>query len=368
MIDVAPITLITGTPGMGKTALAVSLMMDMEGKRPIYVMGIPDLKIEHTQCPPIKDWTEARYDDDANPDLELHYFTFPPHSAVIIDEAQRVYRPRNSSSKVPPHVAAFETVRHTGVEFFLLTQSPKLLDSNIRELVGKHIAIGKRLLGRYLYEWPKVGDIDSKLSREEAARRRYKPPRKAFSLYKSAEVHLKSSTRIHQVFFVLAAALAFFGWSAWSAFQVVIKHTQPALPASPVHQVELQRPGAVAQTDAIPQAAALSELDFLPVYPDDPGSAPAYEGMRQIAAVPRIETCISTSTRCICYTQQQTRVPITEERCRKIAAGEHFDPYRIDAPPPVNSPLQNKPTPDTPPTQPSGEPERVAGSPKGLGV
>ncbi len=181
------ITLITGIPGMGKSAFVLSELITIK-TRPLFIMGIPHLAIDHVRPPPIEEWTELRKDQD-DENLLLPYFTFPPHSIVVIDEAQRVYRPRTAGSKVPDIVAAFETHRHLGIDFYLLTQSINLLDSNIRRLVGRHIDIRDTFLGRYRYEWKGLGEPESKASRDLANKTRYSLPKHVFKLYKSAEVH-----------------------------------------------------------------------------------------------------------------------------------------------------------------------------------
>ena len=114
----------TGLPGTGKTLFALADVKEWadKDKRPVYYSGIKDLKVPG--------WIEL---EDATkwPDL-------PANAIIIIDEAQRVFRPRHTSSAVPEHVAALETHRHKGVDLVLITQHPKLLDSNVRRLVGVH--------------------------------------------------------------------------------------------------------------------------------------------------------------------------------------------------------------------------------------
>jgi zona occludens toxin len=174
---------------MGKTSLILAELLGINS-RPLFVSGVPNLKIDYVKPPPLDEWTELRPDQD-DPNLLLPYFTFPPLSIVWLDEAQRVYRPRTTNSKVPDIVAAFETHRHLGLDFYLSTQHVNLLDGNIRRLIGRHIDVRGSWLGRYKYEWVGLGDPDSKSSREQAARTRFKPPSEVFDLYKSAEVHTK---------------------------------------------------------------------------------------------------------------------------------------------------------------------------------
>lgn len=210
------ITMITGLPGMGKTALVVSMLIDEvnKGVRPLFVMGLTDLSLEHIPAPPIPEWTEKRQDKD-DPNLYLDYFTFPPNSILIIDEAQRVYRARSSGSKVPPIVSALETHRHTGLDIWLLTQKPLLVDSHVRELVGRHIHIKDTLLGRYLYEWAEFQDVNSKSNLSDAIKRKFSPPKKAFQHYKSAQLHTKQPRRFHQAFIVLAFMLCLVAFLAF---------------------------------------------------------------------------------------------------------------------------------------------------------
>lgn len=203
------ITIITGVPGMGKTAMLVHELLKNDkstsNARPVFVMGINSLLIDHVQAPPISEWTEKRVspEDDT---LMLDYFTFPPNSILVVDEAQRVFRTRASGSKPPPHVMALETHRHTGLDIILLTQKPHLIDSNVRELCGRHVHIKNTILGRKLFEWFEFNDVNNKGNLDAAIKRSYSPPKEVFSLYKSAEVHTKQPRRLHQIWLYLGLA------------------------------------------------------------------------------------------------------------------------------------------------------------------
>ncbi|OIQ91153.1 zonular occludens toxin (Zot) [mine drainage metagenome] len=222
------ITIITGVPGMGKTALVVQMLLEEEKKaqRPLFVMGIPSLLIEHVPAPPVIEWTHPVPDKD-DPELLLQYYSFPPNSILIVDEAQRVFRARSSGSKVPNHVQALETHRHTGLDIWLLTQKPHLIDSNVRELCGRHIHIRDSILGRRLYEWPEYRDVGNISNLKDAVKRRYSPPKEAFAYYKSAEIHTKQSRRHHQVFYFLALSLIVFIYFGYSSYKRFADHLKP---------------------------------------------------------------------------------------------------------------------------------------------
>jgi hypothetical protein len=210
------ITIITGVPGMGKTAMLVHTLLKNEkakfDARPVFVMGVNNLLLDHSPSPPIVEWTEKRPDPN-DPSVMLDYYTFPPNSILVVDEAQRVFRARSSSTKPLPHVMALETHRHTGIDIILLTQKPHLMDLNVRELCGRHVHIKNTLLGRRLFEWYEFNDVNNKSNLDAAVKRKYSPPKEVFSLYKSAEVHTKQPRRIHQIWLYLGVcliALAYF--------------------------------------------------------------------------------------------------------------------------------------------------------------
>lgn len=240
------VSILTGVPGMGKTALIVSMLLENDAlnnkARPVFVMGIPDLQIDHAKCPPVEQWTTQRPDPD-DPSLMLDYFTFPPDSIVIIDEAQKIYRNRAATTKVPPVVAALETHRHTGIDIWLLTQKPKQLDTAVREIAGQHIHIRNTMFfGRRLYEWPEYRDVNTEANFKDAAIRKFSPPRSAFKYYKSSEVHTKQKRRIHNVFYFLPVAIAFTLYNGWGIFSKIF--SKPAAEVDPITKMAEVQQGA----------------------------------------------------------------------------------------------------------------------------
>lgn len=337
------ITLITGIPGMGKTSLCLDMMLKEREGRPLFVMGVNDLKIEHFPTPPVEEWTEMRPDKD-DPSLLLPYFTFPEKSILIVDECQRVFRPRAAGSKVPPYVAAFETHRHTGIDIWLLTQDPALIDSNIRRLVGRHIHIRPTPMGRQLYEWKQVHDPESKADRDIAARKKYSPPKHVFHLYKSAEAHTKQPFRIPRPLMIFGACLAIGAYLAYGSWQAIGGKINPPKthPVSNVQSVSSPI-GAPLQSQPLQVAKPYSDEAFIPRNLNRPESAPAYDELRQVTAMPIIAGCIASSRKCLCYTQQGTPIElIQEEYCRKTADNPEFNPYASPQNQQAATALQNR--------------------------
>lgn len=325
----APITLVTGLPGAGKTAYVVDLLAhspDLQG-RPLFVMGIPELKIDHSPVPPVKEWTEMRPDKD-DPSVMLPYFTFPPNSVIILDEAQRIYRPRSTGSRVPDIVAAFETVRHTGVDFILMTQHPGLLDSNIRLLVGRHMHIHVTPVGRKLLEWRGIGSPADRTSRELAARRSYSPPKRVFDLYKSSELHTKVKVAVPWQYYLFAVALLIMLVLGYVVYQRVTRVFNPE-PETP----QLLSPGQASASSSSSGSArpVVGVREYVQLHtPRLAGlehTAPVYDEITKPTDAPWPAACMKTAKFCRCFDQQGTRYPTTEAICGQIIEKGMFRPF-----------------------------------------
>lgn len=319
------IILITGQPGSGKTALCVDMLAhdDQFKSRPMFVGGVPDLTLVHEPVPPVAEWTELRTSPE-DESLKLAYFTFPAQSVIVVDEAQRIYRPRSTGSKVPPEVAAFETHRHTGVDFILLTQHPGLLDANIRKLVGKHIHIAVTPFGRYRYEWTKCVDPESKAEREIASRSRYDLPKRAFKLYKSSELHTKIKTRLPAYVYVFALALiAVIGMSYYIYGRIFSKFDTPTVAKinapndSPGHASQGNAPSAKQTLREYHEshAARVAGLHH---------TASRYDDVTKPNDAPWPVGCVQNKNRCRCIDQQGNTYATTPDVCRSVVADGIF--------------------------------------------
>jgi len=308
------ITLITGTPGAGKTAWIVAELLKLAGSRPVFVDGIPELTIAHEVAGPVDEW---------------HKWA-PEGALIIVDEVQRIWRPRSPGAKVPEAVAQLETHRHRGIDFWLISQHPNLLDGNVRRLISRHIHLVVTWAGRYQYEWPEVNPSpDTK--RAAAVKRPYKLPAKVFDNYKSASVHTKIKKRVPLALYGLALAVCLAVVVGWRVYTRVDEVMHPELA------------GSVAEaSDAVPAARSVGgtasgddPINFAARVAGRPETAPAYDQLRQVKAFPRVAGCaLSVSRGCQCYTQQATRYEVPEAVCREIVEGNVFDPYADPAPMP----------------------------------
>lgn len=323
------ITLLTGGTGDGKTALAVKMMINEYAGRPIYSMGIPELLVEHFPVPPVSEWTEE-VPVEEDPSLTEFQFRFPANAVIFIDEAQKIFRPRHSASKVPPEVQAFETHRHEGIDWVLITQSPKLLDSNVRALVKRHLHIWPTPVGKYLLELPKVFDPEEKASRDIAARVKYQPPKEVFGLYKSAEAHTVVKRRLPWYVWgfgigVIVATLLI--WRGYTAIQGKLDSPGTG-PLEAMKNLGHSPSRETGQNDKLTRAAYIAELE--PRIPGQFHTAPRYDDVTKPVDAPFPAACIDVAAwrdrpaKCRCLDQQGNDYKTTEGFCRQVAHNGYF--------------------------------------------
>ncbi|MDO9448879.1 MAG: zonular occludens toxin domain-containing protein [Rugosibacter sp.] len=320
------ITLITGNTGEGKTALVVQMLSEIKD-RPIFVMGIRDLKIPHQMVPPLAEWTRLEPTLEDSSILQPVY-AFPPNSLLVIDEAQNVFRPRAATSKIPDHVAALETHRHTGIDVWLITQHPSFLDTTCRRLTRKHTHIRSSVLGRYKYEWNEVGDPDSKISRDLASKERYKPAKEVFGLYKSAEAHTALKVKKPWFFWasiVLIPVLLGFIYKVYTRIQGNFSPEKNQV-------IELSEKSSVRSSTGDIKNPEQYTQQYVPRELGVMHTAPAYDELTKPQSVPVVVGCINVEkTDCKCFTQQGSIYETTVQMCEQwIAQGLPFMPWKAD--------------------------------------
>lgn len=354
------LTLITGTPGAGKTAWTVQELTRLPSQRKLYIHGIPELKIAHEpiyclselceHCRSLTHLVEKApvYDsfgvciqegyqciEEINKPGQPVYLVeewpdWASHgSLIVIDEVQRVWRP---ATKLPDEIAALETHRHKGLDFWLISQGPHLFHSNIRLLIGRHIHLVDAWRGRKEYEFAECRQNVN--SRSDAVERPYKLPKHIFGMYKSASIHTKINHRKPLSYYLMLGAIAMTVLLAVNAYRrFSAKFEQPA--AKPVEAVATAGPEARARAEAPgPDAATASQgnnggyPDFKPTIPGVPESAPAYLPLLQVKAVPLLVGCVQNKDKCNCYTAQGTIYPTTPVYCAETVKGHRFNPYQ----------------------------------------
>ena len=333
--------LITGVPGSGKTLKMISDLMNRKDlkDRPLYLDGIPEVNGEIIPNLPIPEGET----------MQTWHKWAPTGAILVIDECQRVFRPRPSGSKVPDYVAELETHRHRGIDIFLLTQHPRLVDVNVRSLIGHHCHISKTNLGvRRMFEWERCGDPQSRTDVEGAVKSVYTLDKKAFGVYKSAEQHTKIRTKLSRTVYAFPIVLLIVIVAAWSSYNrwqrlnAEEAQTQPAPVAAPAASPAAGGTAAATAADGThaagqyaPEAKQadrphISADDFKPAIDGQPHTAPIYDTYNKaVQTMPYPVACVQNADRCTCYTDQGTKIKgFDKALCLEYVADGLYNPYR----------------------------------------
>lgn len=275
---------------------------------------------------------------------------------IIVDEVQRIWRPRVGSSAAPESVTGLETHRHYGLDFWLISQGPHLFDNFIRLLVGRHVHLVSRWSGRTQYEWPECKqDVQS---RADAVIRPYRLPAHVYDMYDSAEVHTKQDKRKPISFYVTIAALVLAVVTvAFVVHRIKSKMTQATetmtAPELTSNNSASNQPGSTNAAKAPPKATF---PDFTPSIPTIPESAPAYAHLIHVSAAPILAGCVinNLTDNCQCYTNQATPYQVLQDYCKEMVKGHRFNPY-LQAKNSKNNDKNNK-------NNPNNEPPIILGS------
>ncbi len=290
-----PINLTTGAPGAGKTlwTLAHVEALRKTSGRDVYYSGITDLALP---------WIE--FDDAAK------WYELPVGVIIVIDEAQKIFRPRSALQTPPACVSELETHRHRGHDIYLITQHPTLIDTAVRRLCDQH----RHLMRKYgsswatVHSWSGVKENCDK-TRKDSLSVQWRYPKEVFNWYKSAEIHTVE-TRIPAKLWLALLIPVFVVFAIYYIFwlrpaQRVVPSVVPASPVVP------STPGSGPLLVSARPADYLSQ--FEPRVVGLPHTAPRYDALTVPVRAPVIAGCVlyghpHMPTGGHCVTQQGTMV------------------------------------------------------------
>lgn len=291
-------TLITGTPGAGKTAYTV-----WEVIRPMLGQTLTDAKGETHQrriLTNIKGLTLPHELIDAD-NLKTWPDWCKPGDLIVFDEVQEVWRPRSLGSTVPPAVAAIETHRHKGIDLVVITQHPGLLDSNVRKLVNQHVHL-RRLTDSYAYryEWDSCSD-NVKSTKACVHAGMWRRPKAVHALYTSAMAHTKTKSRLPALAYLLPVALvAFLGIGGVAYSRITERFDTDSIAQKAPEAKPAQAESLILQEPGQQQAEGDQSTPEEPAQVVDLG--PPAQAQTQFVG------CIAAADRCACFDQTGAKV------------------------------------------------------------
>ena len=321
----APILLVTGMPGAGKTNYVLHEFA--LHKRHVFQANIPGCKLP-TFNP--EDWP-------------AYWESRPVDATFLIDEAREVFPPKSPTADAPPWYV-LNRARHTGRRFVIICQHPNDIDARVRRLCGRHLHFKESFGGgsAEVYEWrQKIGDPDST---GDALRWKYKHDKAVFGLYKSTELHRGAAKKPWKVraipyIFVSIPLLLLLGvWWIWHRSQGM---------GSDISHGGLPGTGGKGSIESSaggrdkPKSKAEYLAAFVPRVEGLAYTAPVYDEVTRPTEAPYPAACIySESKPCRCFSQQGTRLEMPKDLCVSIADGGFFVAWsqKVAAAIPLSSP------------------------------
>lgn len=204
------ITLITGTPGAGKTLYAVTKMLDeiaAKAERPVY-SDIIGLNVDGI-LPSPDDWRDAQ-----------------KGALIIYDEVQfrQAYQRARGKTRYD-YILQLTTHRHDGYDVWLISQSAKFLHLDVLELVGRHLHLdrpyGAALANVYEWESATLNPKGRDAKQSVRSKTLFKYNKSIFEYYSSVDVDDKTAN--HKKFKLpfsqykwLLVGFAVIGWGVWN--------------------------------------------------------------------------------------------------------------------------------------------------------
>jgi hypothetical protein len=323
--DTAPISLLTGLPGAGKSLRIAQRISELVAKgEHVYHCNIPGLKIKGTtHWPDPKAWRDL-----------------PAGAILFVDEAQDFFPARRGGE--PPEAVVMNRIRHEGIRIVLCTQKPAYLDAHLRGLVGCHEHLlrcnGKE--ASFIFRNNEVMDqvsLPIKRIKQMYDHETWTFPAQYFACYESAEVHaikyrmpalLKKILVVGPLAIVLAGGT--FGFLAWRGIDMQAKAGEKAETAPPASSERSPARSTAGSGGKVPRTAEEYVEAITPTVQDVPWSAPGFSG-REFRSDPHVY-CMATEVSCRCVTEQATRIPagvVRDDVCRDIARwGEPYNPFK----------------------------------------
>ena len=338
----------TGLQGNGKT---LNTIKEVDAKahsegRTVYYCNVTGFNPGH---PAIKaTWVPF--------DTPEKWFELPANAIIVIDEAQTWFRVRPQGSKVPEYASRLEIMRKDGHELHAITQSPKLIDSHMRELCNRHIHYhrgnGGTVIKRWEFQKPELAVNSNQLTFANGEATRITVDKTFFGCYESvkegAQHHFKF--KMPRAGLVLGFVALVIGGLGFYLYDRLTGFEEASLQPVDVSEPVAVESSSVPVSDAPRITTEQYIADRTPRIPGVPSSAPIYDDLTKPVTFPK-PSCYATKDEdvlarkrktlklgnrhgrlhgCGCMSQQGTRMDIPFEACMDMVENGSFDATKPD--------------------------------------
>lgn len=320
------ITLITGLPGEGKTLWALTHIKALaeRDQRPVFYARINALKLPWQVIDPFA-WMDC-----------------PANAIIVIDECQKsadetdpksppLFGVRQRGSAVPRWASALETHRHGGVDLFLITQDPSLIDSHDRRLCGTHYHV-VRFFGMEratIHRYKGVRDQVAKSRAGSVSTENWSFNREAFGWYESAEKHTHKRSIPFKLVLLCVLPVLVLSIAGYSWWRLTGGSKQGVAAAAGGPGSAVAAAGSASSSSAGPRRLTTAEYlrEQVPRVAGLVHTAPIYDDVTKVVEAPFPAACIASAAKCVCASQQGTRLDVPDRICRQVVADGFFVPW-----------------------------------------
>lgn len=313
------IRLITATPGSGKTCLVLEWLLreiDKGFYKTIYC-NINDLKVCGIR-PLLDDWRDIP--EENTPAL------------IIVDEAQYHHEFMKETTKDNPKGKDLSTHRHHGVDFWLITQSPKLLNSYVIENVGEHVHLYRpkksKTVTVYWWSYAVTNLVKSNFKMADDVQKWRLNPN-MFALYKSTVNVTDSKGRTSQktvstiiTGIIILLGIAWFvhqGMSSFNAMQHKNNETVLNVDTNQLPKVDTSQKSIDDKTQQ-QSGSDIKESIATPIAQDT-------KTLQITQNKPYIVGCMQLADKCNCYHEQGGIIDMSLNECKRYMQG--YKPYQV---------------------------------------
>lgn len=309
-------TLITATPGAGKTLWVINQLHKINDRQ-IFYHGINELS---------ESLKWHLLDDDKVKNFNEHV---PDGSIVVIDECVDFFPVRPPSSKPPEAIEFLRKHRHRGFDIYFITQHPLLLDHSARRLVGEHVHLQRNFgMNRSVcYRGNKLIDTTNYFDLKNSEKTNFSFPKEIFKLYKSAEIHTHKR-RIPKLIFLLIPLIGAVILGMYTLFNILGNATSGDQNKDITEIIRGNEGGIINQGEKkIPTTIEGWHKAFKTLVIGMPFTAPIYQKKLRVQKFPSITACFKDIYVCKCYTQQGSIIETDKKQCVRYVESMPFNPF-----------------------------------------
>lgn len=337
------ILLHTGVPGSGKTLTMIDELMHNKvyQDRTVYVHAVEGLsrgikiRCGHQGCRACRHLTDE--EKSKMKMVEDWQSWADVGSLLLIDEAHYPF-PQRRKEDAPLYIQRLTEHRHDGIDFWLCTPNANLLDINVRRLVERHIHHLNGIISRFRISHSECMESEERL--RFGVKERFTLPKRSFSLYKSADAHVKIKTKIPKFVYWLAFLILLIpvlGYFTYNQLFVLRREAVDQGQASRPQQEAIAQPGfeslRISRNQSLKSRSEyyenLANVSYIPRLENLPESSPEYDlASAPPVNPPQLSGCMlrRATMECTCYTQQATPYQTTAYYCRAVLAGKIYRP------------------------------------------